>query len=327
MRSLLTIAGWVLALLLLVLLVARTAQLDIRAESSKKDDDSLTARSADAMRRHDEAANLRALLKEAQSEVAHLKARLHEAESGDSGVHTLSDAGGEAPMVEERAPKEEAHAAEPDFGAALLDTLKSDRSGETAERFARSAVQMHYGEFLQGLALAPEIVEEVRAIMVEVMKDMSIHGVRGPGDASTERLSEREYEQLMQDELSELLSREDLQLLDEYQATLEERSLRRTYEFQMNLYGQGLSEENRGPVIDMLVEGRLAILEGQRESARAATPEERSDALLELNDHARERLWGTMDEEQYAIFQRFIGQLENQDEFIRGARESVSESQ
>ncbi len=330
MRSLLPIAGWVLAALLLGFLVTRqvkVAQLENRVESLMESADSLTAEGVRVTGQRDEIPGLRARLGEAQSEVIHLKARLEQARSKEDAVQTPANASEEAPLVDEGPPQAVAAATKPDIGRAILDALRSDRSGETAERFAHSAVQMNYGEFLEGLDLDPEVLEMVRAALLEVMMDMSVHGVRGPGDVSRERLSEEEYDQLLHDQLSGLLSPEDLWLFDEYQETLEERGLLRNCMFQMDLYGHGLSEENRVLIADVLVEEQLAMLAAQRASARALTPEEKSDALLDLYDRALEWLWHTMDEEQYAILERFIRQVINQDALIQQARESVNESQ
>ncbi len=126
--------------------------------------------------------------------------------------------------------------------------------------------------------------------------------------------------------MSELLSPDDLELFDEYYATLEERSLRRGHAFQMDLYGQGLSQENRVLVSDALVEEELALLDAQRQSTHAIPPEQVLEERLAMHDRVLERLSGAMEDRQYAILEEFLGQLENQNEAVRQAREKSNQS-
>jgi len=327
MRPLFPVAGWVLAILLLLLAVERhmtVGRLQTRVQRLEQSADAMTAEGIAVTAQRDNVAETHARLEEAQSEVARLKARLEEALSEADEFHTRARE--ERPAVDTSAPEAQAAAAKPDFGAALLDALVNDPTGETAERFAQSTVQMHFGEFLQGLALTPERIDEVRAAMLEVMRDMRTHGVRGPGDTNTDRFSEEEYAQLLHDGLSELLSPEDLQLFDAYYATIEERGLRRGHAFQMDLYGQGLSQENRALISDVLVEEELALLDAQRQSTHAIPPEQALEDRLAIHDRTLERLSGTMEDRQFAILEQLLRQLENQNALVRRANDPIGES-
>ncbi len=198
MRSLFPVAGWVLAILLLLFAVERhmaVGRLQARVLRLERGADAMAAEGVSATAQRDNAAKTRVRLAKAQSEVARLEARLKEAlsEADAFRVPAEEDVGVERRLVDTNAPQAEAAGAEPNVAEALLDAIAKDPAGEAAERFAQSSVQMHDGEFLQGLDLAPELVDEVRAAMLEVMRDMATNGVCAPGDFDSERLSEEEY--------------------------------------------------------------------------------------------------------------------------------------
>lgn len=131
---------------------------------------------------------------------------------------------------------------------------------------------------------------------LETLADMSMQGIEMLTGRQFGLLTEADYGQWMSEELSYVLSPEDLAVFDQYQASLPGGMLGQQMEAQSANFSAELTEESRHTIRDTLVDVM---------SSGSGLP---SDGVDGLYRQARETLVGHLDNEQLAIYGRFAEQ-------------------
>lgn len=180
----------------------------------------------------------------------------------------------------------------------------SEVAGNMASLGARLTVDSQYAPFIDSLELDPETAELVRQIMIEAVAEQGKMGMRmmsgGPGSDAEEAV---DYEAWMRDELSLVLTPEDLQYFDEFQAAAG-GLFGHQMEAQLNLFASDLTPENRDLARQVLVEEMRAP--PPPGAGAEATGSASVGGQLELYRRAADRLATVFDAEQIAIFDQFV---------------------
>lgn len=263
-------------------------------------------------------------LAEVKSELA---LRVDEAEEAlarlEESADTLANTSSPPPPDDSTAPPKEEKPKNPFarmFGGAMTDEMAENVAGMTAE--------MQYGELIVDLKLSPEKASEVRAIIRDVLSEqmketfrMQRGELESSGDTTTY------YKDVLRAELAQALNPEEMEYFEEYQDGMAERMMRRSYDMQLNMYAAGLTEENRAMVLDVLVEEALLgneLLQTQTDTNGGMTQQvgAQFDLQLGILERSAERLTDALDEDQYAILQRFIDQQASTFEMARQMMEN-----
>lgn len=181
--------------------------------------------------------------------------------------------------------------ADDDAPSPLLQMAMSD------EAIARSAginLNMRYGELFTHLQLDAERADEIRAIIRSILEQQTrdalarARGGQGPQPPI-------DYDVWIREELAQVLTPQELAAFDEYQAGMNERIQRQSYDLQLTMFAPGLTPENRALALDVLVE-------------ETAIAQQEGTGRTVVYDRALERLAGSLDEPQYALFEGFVEQ-------------------
>ncbi len=205
--------------------------------------------------------------------------------------------------------------------ASLISRLVSE---DTPEAVARAAVNMRYGEFIRSLDL-----DENRRAEVE---DAFIQGTRAQierassslfaGEEDEEKPEDADVDVLLE-HLAQVLTPEELERFDASQSDLRETNVRRNFQVQLRIFAAGLTPENKERVLNVLVEETLKAID----EAGTAPPGSLDlkgllDTQKTVYPRALERLRNDLDDEQYAVFERFVdnqlGLLETSSRLLRG---------
>ena len=297
-------------------LSAQHAQSLVRMELQAEQIDALS----------DNASDVTGQLKEAELKMATLENALEalpdEVRDPGDDLASTNDSGllEDAPDAQESSEEDEPKKVNP-FAEVL-----SGMSDEVLLASARMNVEMQYGDFLNGLDV--ETAEQARLVITQFLLDQAAQGMSlMRGELSADKISAIDYEQQMRDELSYFLSPEELAAFDDYQATLPERMLERSYDMQLSMYASGLSPDNRAMVLDVLVEEMLFQQDDSGgASSFSSDPGSQFAGLIDVYGHVRERFAGVFDEDQQAVLGRFLDQQQSMFEMMLPMMEAMQES-
>lgn len=324
MRRVAIVLGWCLGVVATVLwLSAYNAKLSLESELqelSEKHEQTLAQMDTQVKQMGallDNVSDMKGQLKEAERKTVMLEdaARALPDEARDPG-------GDVAPTNEDEPVVDD----EPKKVNPFAEMFGGEMSEKVILASARMNVETQYGDFLNGLDVGT--AEHVRLAITQVLLDQMEQGMSlMQGELSADEISKIDYEQRMRDELSYFLTPEELAAFDEYQATLPERMLERSYGVQLDMYASGLSQENRAMVLDVLVEEMLLLQNGDSGvSSSSGEPASQFAGLIDVFGHVRERFAGVFDEGQQAILDRFLEQQESMFEMMLPMMESMQES-
>ena len=195
-------------------------------------------------------------------------------------------------------------------GQAMTNALSKMFEGEGGEQLARMTVNMYYGDFFQELNLPQETEQQVRDIIAKYTAEEITKGLKGLGEgiasSDIEGMSE-EIEERLRDELSRILTAEEMTVWDEYQDTMQERVLDQTYEMQLNMFAGALTPENHEIVKQTIIDEMLATDVDHTQIAAGPTDIQAAfDIQRAAYERARERLLDLLGEDQLAVFDQFV---------------------
>ena len=189
---------------------------------------------------------------------------------------------------------------------------------------ARTTVDLKYGDFIRSLGL-----DEARQAQVE---EAFILGMRAQIEQASSSLFGTEADageradpetDVLREHLAQVLTPEELEIFDASQNDARARNVRRTFDVQLRLFAGGLTPENRERVLDVFVEETLKAIDEE-----GTAPPDGLDFRGQLErqktvyPRALERLRGDLDDEQYAIVERFVdnqlGLLETSSKWLQG---------
>jgi len=225
------------------------------------------------------------------------------------------------------------------FLSAFSDLFK----GEGGKQFASMAAEMSVGQLYAGLLrdlhLSPEREQQVREILVRHAReeseaafklfdqDFSLEKLmKGEAKLDPELLKKSETlskqpdagKASLRNELSGLLTAEELAQYDDYEEHIMERVQEEQFNVQLQTFAAGLTPDNQTRAVQVLVEESPLSKEDLRTvpDFSKGPPQEFFQRQLEGVRKARERLAQEFDPDQLAAFDRFVTQQEQQAAFL-----------
>ncbi|MBE0557759.1 MAG: hypothetical protein IH628_11055, partial [Proteobacteria bacterium] len=190
----------------------------------------------------------------------------------------------------------------------LAKFLERPEGRRMAEYSIKTAVNMQYRPLFDELGLPPETEEKIKEILQQYVSESINAGLRAfdkSADSESLQSMSTEREAKLREDLSQLLSPEELAQYDAYQATLPERMLGQSYETQLRMFHGDISEESIALVKQVLVEETLH-LKASQDMPPADAVEVYAIQQEEAFSRALERLAPEISEEEYAAVEAFI---------------------
>lgn len=197
------------------------------------------------------------------------------------------------------------------FMEAAAQMFKGEQGKELAKMSAGMQVDMMYGDFIRALELTPEQADQVRDIFRDNLAEQMIAGLElMEGDFDPEQMKNltNGLETQLKEQLSEVLSPDQVAYFDTYKEEMPARMLDKQYEQQMVIFAPDLTEENRKVVREVLVEEMM--LQGYDLDAMEDLGNFGSVADMQRGafDRTRERVAEFLGPEQLAEYDKFTKQ-------------------
>jgi len=161
---------------------------------------------------------------------------------------------------------------------------------------ARFLVSSQYGDLLRQLNVDDATRQEVGSIIEMAYTHMSKQGMDVLTGSQKEPLSDAAYARWMSEELSSVLSPQDLALFEQYHSSLPGGMAGQQMEMSLANFAGDLTKEDRGVVRDARVNAM---------SSGSWRPQE---GMAGMYGAARETLEGSLGEQQLAIYDRYVQQ-------------------
>ena len=168
--------------------------------------------------------------------------------------------------------------------------------------------QMRYGRFLDALDTTAERKAEIGSVITTVFLERNqASRKRASGDVSSVSLEELSSPAYLRDKVTELLSDQELQTFDEYEASFQESVLRSNFTRQLARVSGGLNEANQEIVLEILMRHMGAGQEQVSRSNRDAVDE--SHRQMQALMDARMELSQLLSDSQMQEAEKFLGQI------------------
>lgn len=331
MRKLLSALGWTLAIVGFVAAGVFYTRGQRQVEETARLEDKVTRLQQDIAQFGDEVEKDKATIDRLGQTVAELEAlgaraaadRPDSEETEDSGEDKSSADGGQgdlmAKLMELGKGLSSASAGTPKDGNPLAPFMKmfeGESGKQMTDMSAHMAVNMHYRDLFESLNLPEDTEQIVRDILKRHLSEQITLGLelmQEGFDAEKAGQMEADAQANLRNELSAVLTPDEMTVFDEYAATLPERMMRQSFEMQLGMFTPGLSEEHREMVCDVMVEEYMATALGSQTGSGLAGFENVEGALdmqREALERARERVATVLEPEQFEQVDRFFKQQE-----------------
>ena len=168
--------------------------------------------------------------------------------------------------------------------------------------------KMRYGQFLEALDTTDERKAEIGSVITTVFLERNqASRKRASGVVSPVSLEELSSPAYLRDKVTELLSDQELQTFDEYEANFKEKVLRSNFTRQLARVSGGLSEANQEIVLEILMRHMGAGQEQVSRSNRDAVDE--SQRQMQALMDARMELSQLLSDSQMQEAEKFLGQI------------------
>ncbi|MCL4216652.1 MAG: hypothetical protein KJ052_06565 [Candidatus Hydrogenedentes bacterium] len=327
MKTAIAIAGWVFAGLFLALAVVAgvTAiyQHDARQEDMVLLFDSyqdLAEESAKAEALEVELAEYRSQVGQLEAEIASLEALNAQLEPGTTETAALpEDQSAEkwAEMFQDMAANAQ-DGEEVDFGS-LMKNMQQLLTSEEGKGMMDFGIQMQmgqqYGDLFAMLSLPPDKEQQVKDILTQYMRTEMERGMAmwdkdaRPSMEELQAQSEAVKADL-NNQLASVLDPQQLQTVEEYNATMPQRMMEKNFDLQLSIYGESIPEDVRPTVRQVLVEEFTGQFAQGDMSQMQADPSGAINFQIEALARARDRLSTAYDAETNAAIEAFLQQQE-----------------
>lgn len=253
------------------------------------------------------------------TEEAALARKALEASKESSALPGSSARQGSKKRPNPRPPETDAPGPSPEPGAERTPPPEPPNTA-WAESRAETALNMQYRALFQQLNLPAETEAELRRILKQfIAAHMHVHPGAAPGAGSVMLADEsafapEEDKVKLSAELARILSAEELAQFQEYQDTLPRHLIEQQYEAELRTAAPELTEQNLALVKQTFAEEMLAVQQadaaergGPPDPARGHESLQREQEALH---NALGRLAPVMDQEQYAVAERYVSQRE-----------------
>lgn len=185
---------------------------------------------------------------------------------------------------------------------AIRAMLEQQQRGNPFEQMAQMQVSAQYGELLRLFDEGRR--SEIEAAMITVFgQRMELSSQMTTANANPTELARISTSDYLREELSNVLSRQELQLFDDFHSGTSERQLRNTYGEQLAQAAPAVTEANREVVLDTMVEHMLL------ERTDISDPEAMITAQLQSLMNVRAELETRLDPAQFMEADRFLNQV------------------
>ena len=168
--------------------------------------------------------------------------------------------------------------------------------------------KMRYGQFLDALDTTDERKAEIGSVITTVFLERNqASRKRASGVVSSVSLEALSSPAYLRDKVTELLSDQELQTFDEYEANFKERVLRSNFTRLLARVSGGLSEANQEIVLEILMRHMGAGQEQVSRSNRDAVDE--SQRQMQALMDARMELSQLLSDSQMQEAEKFLGQI------------------
>ncbi len=200
----------------------------------------------------------------------------------------------------------------------MAKMFQGEQGEKLAEFSARAALTMQYGGIFDDLGLPPETEEQVKDIIVGRLKEQMTKGferLEEGFDIDNVQEMQNELEtnlrETLRADLSQVLTRDEMAIWEDYEDTKQERMLGQQYDMQLGMFAGGLTLENRELATQVIVEEILLMREEIFQPQTTSQPRPSFiEGQLNALTQARDRLALEFDDAQLAILDRFITQQE-----------------
>ncbi|MFC1736772.1 hypothetical protein ACFL1X_11695, partial [Candidatus Hydrogenedentota bacterium] len=197
----------------------------------------------------------------------------------------------------------------------LAQMFEGEQGRKMAETNARAALGMLYGDFFMETNLPEEDERQIRELIVaHLTKQMinSVNTIDKKATAGSMKEREQKENEALRDQVAEYLTYEELAVWDEYQATMEERGMRKGFDVQLNLISPGLTPENRELAVNVMVEEVMTLKAAAFEDPNAVVGANSAiEGQRKAFANTRERLAEELDEDQLGHYDRFVEYIES----------------
>ena len=168
--------------------------------------------------------------------------------------------------------------------------------------------QMRYGRFLDALDTTAERKAEIGSVITTVFLERNqASRKRASGAVSSVSLEELSSPAYLRDKVTELLSDQELQTFDEYEASFQESVLRSNFTRQLARVSGGLNKASQEIVLEILMRHMGAGQEQVSRSNRDAVDE--SQRQMQALMDARMELSQLLSDSQMQEAEKFLGQI------------------
>jgi len=242
------------------------------------------------------------------------QARIEDLESQVAKA-SASFAQAEAESSEAETPPEEEEL-EPEPEKASLDELREKLSSNAqVSAQLRGLMELAYSELFAGLDLDQETKAALRELLLasQLEQVALARYAMALGDVGYREQHEwtQDERALLAAQLEELLSAEDYAAWEDYERSIDERTLEATFRNQLNAFSSGLTPENHDLVLQIALEEFMAETDALRDSDALYTEAESMLYQLRAMVRMRERLLPLLSEDQYAELDNWLTMGEN----------------
>ena len=182
---------------------------------------------------------------------------------------------------------------------------------ERMEQQARLQVTMQYGEFLSELDTDADRKAQLQKFLIEITTHQVEMSSRfAAGKIELEEMSAATGPDFLADQLSSVLTAEEMNQFEDFQAGNTERQLRRNYSLQLEMSAPGLTRDNREIVLDSLFHhsnSRSQDLDVEQEDLAASVFTSQLEAIY----RTRQELESQLDNDQFREANNFLDQMQS----------------
>lgn len=195
----------------------------------------------------------------------------------------------------------------------ISSMFEGEQGKKLAEYGARMNIGMMYQDLFTDLALPSDVEGQVRDILAKNMADQvqnAMGMLTGKDAGGKEADLEKQYADKVRQELSAVLSPEEMAKWEAYEANKDQHAMNAAYDMQLNMFAPSLSPEAHQMARDVLVEEMLAANANEAQTGSGKFSEEAIAAQAAAMQRVRDRLVNQLDESQYTQVDQFLRQQE-----------------
>jgi hypothetical protein len=195
--------------------------------------------------------------------------------------------------------------------ASIQALIARTMTPERMEQQARLQVTMQYGEFLSELDTDADRKAQLQKFLIEITTHQVEMSSRfAAGKIELEEMSAATGPDFLADQLSSVLTAEEMNQFKEYEAGNTERQMRRNYSLQLEMSAPGLTSDNREIVLNSLIHhsnSRSIDVDLEQEDPAGSLFTSQLEAIY----RTRQELESQLDNDQFREASNFLDQMQS----------------